>query len=212
MKNFEYLSCGLAGLFLGTFLLSTAHAQHTHTQRSGEKIKMQKSSTVDGKPIRITMEKLHLHGGTPPGWQFRLPKGDQATGKEVFIKQECFACHHVAGEKFPKRDRKPSEKGPDLTGMGALHPAAYLFESILHPNRVITTGPGYTGKDGLSVMPSYSHLLTLEEAVNLTAYIKSLTTGDHHGKHSGTMKHDMKKKTHGEAPHTSAGHGAKGQH
>ncbi|MFC1491365.1 c-type cytochrome [Nitrospinota bacterium] len=188
--------------------MSTSYAQHAHPQSGGGKMKTPEASANVDAPIRLTMEELHRHGGIPPGWRFRLPKGDPASGRGAFIKQECFACHHVAGEKFAKRDRKPTEKGPDLTGMGAHHPAEFFFESILHPNRVITADPGYTGEDGLSIMPSYSHLLTLEEAVDLTAYIKSLKGGGRHGHHGETMKHDMKKKPHGEASHGSAGRAA----
>ena len=53
------------------------------------------------EPIRITMEELHRSGGIPPGWRFRLIKGDPEAGRGVFVKMECFACHEVAGEKFP---------------------------------------------------------------------------------------------------------------
>ena len=148
------------------------------------------------KPIYTTMKALHAHGGTPPGWRFRIPEGEPKEGREVFVKNKCFVCHNVAGEKFPEHERKPTEKGPDLTGMGAHHPAEYFFESILHPNRVITTGPGHAGPDGLSIMPSYTDLLTLEEAVDLVAFIKSLKSGHKMEgmKGHGNMK-GMKKKT-----------------
>ena len=126
------------------------------------------------EPIRITMEELHRSGGTPPGWQFRLIEGDPKTGREVFVKMECFACHKVAGQKFPKRDAKPTDVGPDLTGMGTMHPIEILFESVIHPNRVITQGPGFEGPDRRTIMPSYNHLLTVEEALDLVAYLGSL--------------------------------------
>src|SRR2546422_3347053 len=35
-------------------------------------------------------------------------------------------------------------------------PAEYFAESILSPNAVILDGPGYTGPDGKSIMPSYA--------------------------------------------------------
>lgn len=127
------------------------------------------------KPIIITMEELHNHGGAPPGWRFRIPKGEVAAGREAFIKMECFACHNIDGEKFPKLDKDPAKVGPDLSGMGAMHgDAAYFFESIVNPNRVIVKGPGYI-KNGLSIMPNYSDSMGLQEAVDLVAYLKSLT-------------------------------------
>lgn len=129
------------------------------------------------KPIIITMEELHESGGTPPGWRFRIPKGDAADGREAFIKMECYACHNIDGEKFPKKEKDPAKVGPDLTGMGAMHgDAAYFFESIVNPNRVILKGPGYI-KNGLSIMPNYSDSMGLQEAVDLVAYLKSLKGG-----------------------------------
>lgn len=131
-------------------------------------------------PIRITMEELHHMGGVPKGWKFALPKGDPKRGREVFVRMECYSCHTVQGEPFPA---KPEKAGPDLTVMGAHHPAAYFAEAIVNPNRIIVLGEGYTGLDGLSTMPSYNEDLTVADLVDLVAYLKSLRGG---------MKHEMK--------------------
>lgn len=130
-------------------------------------------------PIRITDEELHRHGGTPPGWKFAVPDGDHKAGRAVFIKLECYSCHQFEGEKFPGSATE-RQTGPDLTEIGAEHPAEYLAEAILNPNAVIITEPGYTGQDGLSTMPSYADLLTLQEWIDLVAYLKSLTAGHLH--------------------------------
>src|SRR3989338_9948011 len=44
------------------------------------------------------------HGGhgTPRDWKFSWPAGDAAVGREGFIKLECYTCHEVKGERFPK--------------------------------------------------------------------------------------------------------------
>jgi mono/diheme cytochrome c family protein len=156
------------------------------------------SSDGGDKPIIITMEELHSHGGTPPGWRFRIPEGDVAGGREAFVKMECFACHNIDGEKFPKKEKDPAKVGPDLSGKGAMHgDRAYFFESLINPNRVIVKGPGYV-KEGNSIMPSYADSMTLQEAVDLVAYLKSLKGGHKMGgvkknaDHGGGMK-DMKK-------------------
>jgi mono/diheme cytochrome c family protein len=122
-------------------------------------------------PIRMTMEQLHEMGGVSMGWTFALPKGDPGKGRQVFVKLECYACHAVQGESFP---RGPGQAGPDLTGMGAFHPAGYFAESIVNPNRIIVVGEGYTGSDGLSTMPNYNDTLTVAELIDLVAYLKSL--------------------------------------
>jgi len=150
---------------------------HSHGSSMGEHAMGKKKNDGhkggDG-PIFITMEELHKSGGTPPGWRFEIPKGDVSDGREAFIKMECFSCHNIDGEKFPKGDKDPAKVGPDLTGMGAMHgDGAYFFESIVNPNRVILKGPGYI-KNGLSIMPNYSTSITLQEAVDLVAYLQSL--------------------------------------
>lgn len=127
-------------------------------------------------PIRITMEALHAHGGVPPGWAFGMPPGRPSEGRQVFRTLECFACHAVGGEDFPRASRTRESAAPDLTGMGAHHPPEYFAESILNPNRVIVLGPGYTGPDGLSTMPSYAESMTLQQLVDIVAYLRSLTS------------------------------------
>jgi mono/diheme cytochrome c family protein len=138
-------------------------------------------------PVRITMEASHAAGGVPPGWQFTLPMGDPEAGREVFIALQCYTCHNVAGEHFP--EHPPRDVGPDLTGMGAHHPAAYFAESILNPNAVIITEKGYTGPDGLSRMPEYNSSLTIAQLIDLVAYLKSLQEPPPHAQHGTTKPH-----------------------
>ncbi len=120
-------------------------------------------------PVRISEEALHDYGGVPKGWMFTPPDGDPDRGRQIFIRLGCFACHTVKGEGFPP----PTGHGPDLTDMGEHHPAGYLAESIVNPNAVIVEGPGYTGPDGLSIMPDYRKYLTVSDLIDLVAYIKS---------------------------------------
>jgi mono/diheme cytochrome c family protein len=128
-------------------------------------------------PLLSPWKSCTVTGELPPGWRFRIPEGDVAGGREAFVKMECFACHNIDGEKFPKKEKDPAKVGPDLSGMGAMHgDRAYFFESLINPNRVIVKGPGYV-KEGNSIMPSYAVSMTLQEAVNLVAYLKSLKGG-----------------------------------
>lgn len=131
-------------------------------------------------PAPISMEELHRSGGVPRGWKFTLPPGDPKTGRELFAKLECNKCHEVKPD-FPKAGGA-GDVGPELTGMGAHHPAEYFAQSIVDPNAVILAGPGFTGPDGRSIMPDYRDSLTFVELVDLVAYLKSLGAGeqDHH--------------------------------
>lgn len=140
--------------------------------------------------VRITMDELHRAGGVPPGWRFAWPAGDPKKGREAYVKLECYQCHEVKGESFPPVTKDPTRRGPDLTGMGRHHPAEYFAESLLNPNAVIVTGPGHTGDDGLSIMPDYRDSLTLAEAIDLVAYIRSLTDGDHAHEHAAAAERE----------------------
>ena len=121
-------------------------------------------------PTAPAPSQLH---GTPKEWRFSWPPGDPATGREVFQKLECYSCHEVRGESFPG----PSDTarvGPELSAMGPMHPAEYLAESIINPSAVVEPNRGYAAADGSSKMPSYSDSLTLQETIDLVAYLKQL--------------------------------------
>jgi mono/diheme cytochrome c family protein len=108
---------------------------------------------------------------TPEGWKFTWPQGDPAKGREVFVKLECYSCHAVQGEQFPA----PSgDIGPELSAMGPLHDAEYFAEAIINPNAAIEPGKGYETAGGTSKMPSYNDLATVQEVVDLVAYLKGL--------------------------------------
>jgi mono/diheme cytochrome c family protein len=115
----------------------------------------------------------HAQHGTPKGWKFTWPNGDPAKGREVFAKFECYSCHEVRGEKFPP----PSEKenvGPELAQMGPLHEAEYFAEAIINPSAAIERGKGYQAQDGSSKMPSYNDSMTVQDVVDLVAFLRGL--------------------------------------
>ena len=115
----------------------------------------------------------HDGHGTPKGWKFAWPKGDPVKGRETFAKFECYACHEVKGETFPAPNNNENV-GPELSAMGPLHEAEYFAESIINPSAVIEKGKGYEGPDGSSKMPSFNDSMTVQEAIDLVAYLKSL--------------------------------------
>lgn len=162
-------------------------------QGHSQRVDRSKARPEPPSPIRVTMEQLHAQGGVPRGWKFLMPSGDAAEGRKVFVALECFACHEIKGEGFPDQSKTPRGAGPELTGMGAHHPAEFFAESVLNPNRVIVLGPGYTGTDGLSKMPSYTETMTLQQLVDLVAYLKSLTAAEmpHHHMSGSTKTDEM---------------------
>ena len=115
----------------------------------------------------------HGEHGTPDGWRFAWPKGDPRRGRTIFAKLECYTCHEVQGEKF----RAPTDTdkvGPELSMMGPLHEAEYFAEAIVNPNAVIEKGKGYQAADGSSKMPSFNDSLSVQELIDLVAYLRAL--------------------------------------
>ena len=159
-----------------------AQQRHDHSAPASPAPAKPASSGKGG--VTIGMDELHRAGGVPPGWRFSWPDGDAKNGREAFAKLECYQCHEVKGESFPPVVPDPTRRGPALAGTGGRHPAEYFAESILNPNAVIVTGPGHTGPDGLSIMPDFRDSLTLAETIDLVAYIRSLTGGDHAHDHA----------------------------
>jgi mono/diheme cytochrome c family protein len=199
-----------AVLVLALPLAAAADSPHRHAAPGAAA----PATETSPRPRRVTMEEMHRLGGVPRGWRFTLPAGDAARGRQLFADLECYKCHAVAGERFPESDRSPAEVGPPLTGVGAHHPAEYLGESILDPNAVIVAGPGYTGPDGRSVMPSYADTLTVTQWLDLVAYLRTLTAG---GDHADPVVREVRAGDYrirvilgGHAHAAPAGHGAAG--
>ncbi|MEX2146072.1 MAG: c-type cytochrome [Candidatus Rokuibacteriota bacterium] len=114
----------------------------------------------------------HEAHGTPPGWTFTLPKGDPLRGRAAFEKFECFKCHEVQGEKFPA-PTDTAGAGPELAHMSAHHPPEFFAESIVNPSAVVERS--YAAPDGSSKMPSFNDSMSVQEVVDLVAYLTGLT-------------------------------------
>lgn len=118
---------------------------------------------------RVKAAEVEMHH--PKGWTFTMPKGDPVKGRTVFDKFSCYSCHEVRGEKFPAPD-KGQAVGPELSQMGPMHPLEYFTESTINPNAV--GAKKYRGPDGKSKMPSFNEDMTVQELVDLSAYMASL--------------------------------------
>jgi hypothetical protein len=105
----------------------------------------------------------------PKGWKFSFPEGNPETGKHLFVKMECYACHTI---KLPKETlaAQPGKVGPELTGYAVL-PREYLASSIIQAHSVVAA-PGYTVEKGKAAMGNYNHFLTVQELIDLVAFLK----------------------------------------
>jgi Cu/Ag efflux protein CusF len=107
----------------------------------------------------------------PKGWQFTMPKGDVAKGREAFEKFACYVCHEVRGEKFPAA-APGSVLGPELSQMGPLHSLEFFTESVINPSA--HAAKKYRGPDGKSTMPAANDRMTVQEVIDLSTYLASL--------------------------------------
>jgi mono/diheme cytochrome c family protein len=153
----RYLSVAVFSFIVGILMLSNL-AQPASSKRPGN----QASTKSAGG---------HGDHQTPQGWKFAWPQGDPVKGREVFVKLECYSCHEVKGERFPAPG---GEVGPELSVMGLLHDVEYFAEAIINPTAVVEKGKGYEAADGASKMPSYNDLVTVQEVIDLVAYLKGL--------------------------------------
>ncbi|HEY7555176.1 MAG TPA: cytochrome c [Candidatus Binatia bacterium] len=105
----------------------------------------------------------------PKGWKFSFPDGDSKAGKTVFMNMQCYSCHSIKipGEKLPS---DAGGIGPDLSGYSAL-PKEYLAESIIKTHTVVAA-PGYVVKEGKASMGNYNHFMTIQEMIDLVAFLK----------------------------------------
>jgi hypothetical protein len=56
--------------------------------------------------------------------------------------------------------------------MGSAHEVVYFVEAIVNPNAAVERGKGYDAADGSSKMPSFNDTLTVQELVDLVAYLR----------------------------------------
>ena len=123
--------------------------------------------TVIIPPAAKTADTHH-----PKGWRFTMPKGDPTKGRAIFEKFECYYCHEVRGEKFPS----PAEYAPELSQMGPAHPVEFFAESIMNPNAVVPKS--YRQADGTSPMTNFAAKMTVQELIDVSAYVASLKPKD----------------------------------
>ena len=119
--------------------------------------------------IALAQKASTAKPSVPKGWSFSFPDGNSDTGKQLFIKMECYACHTI---KLPKESlaARPGKVGPELTGYSVL-PKEYLASSIIKAHPVVAV-PGYTVKEGKAAMGNYNHFLTVQELIDLVAFLK----------------------------------------
>lgn len=105
---------------------------------------------------------------------FRLPDGDAATGRAVFLKLECNACHMIADIELVE----PAERGPVAVVLGGpvanVKTYGQLVTAIINPShKLIKTMPKeQVTADGESLMKVYNETMTVQQLVDIVAFLQ----------------------------------------
>ena len=109
------------------------------------------------------------------GAGFRLPDGDAGQGREVFLYMQCNQCHTIEGTELPVipgADPAYVELGGRVATVKTY---GDLVTSIINPSHRLA--PGYAKEkvsvDGESNMYTYNRHMTVQELIDLVAFLQS---------------------------------------
>ena len=128
----------------------------------------------------LTSVALSLAAGcaTSPksGKGFTLPQGNAQAGKEIFIKQQCNACHQVDGiDQIAAEGGKPQMSialGGEVTQVQTY---GELVTSIINPSHRLANGYPLDeiSVSGQSKMRNYNDVMTVTELTDLVMFLQS---------------------------------------
>lgn len=106
---------------------------------------------------------------------FVLPEGDPVSGQAVFVELQCQQCHSVRGVTLDAD--ATMRDGPTMLELGGqvtrIKTYGELVTAIIHPS-VAIRGPKQemSRPDGTSWMTDYNDAMTVQEMIDLVAFIK----------------------------------------
>jgi sulfur-oxidizing protein SoxX len=106
---------------------------------------------------------------------FRLPDGNADVGKQLFVQLECNSCHRISELELAA----PAQAGPVSVMLGG--PVAkvknygQLVSSIINPShKIVHHYPKEeVSVDGESLMPTYNETMTVQELIDLVAFLQA---------------------------------------
>ncbi len=112
---------------------------------------------------------------------FLLPEGDVEEGKAAFLELQCNACHTVDGVDLPPPVVIPTPSASVILGghVFEIRTDGYLVTSIINPSHKLARGLNkeqITTSTGESRMPDYSEIMTVQQLINLVAFLHSSYT------------------------------------
>ena len=105
---------------------------------------------------------------------FSLPEGNAIAGQEAFTYLHCYECHSVDGVMMPS---PPAADSPGVVLGGKVSRVktyGQLVTAIINPSHKLA--PGYPldqiAEDGTSRMPVYNGHMTVQELVDIVAFLQ----------------------------------------
>ena len=138
-----------------------------------ERNKMQLSDT---SKLIIVSSLIFISGcdtGPKSAKGFSLPDGDAAQGEQTFVELKCHACHTVSGVKLPEVKTELS------LGLGGkvtrIKTYGELVTSIINPSHRLAKGypSDEVESNGQSKMKNYNEAMTVDQLINLVAFLQS---------------------------------------
>lgn len=113
--------------------------------------------------------------GPQSGIGLRLPDGDPARGERTFASLGCFGCHVIAGEESSS---KPEGLAVTVVLGGRvdhIETHGELVTSIINPSHGFPRRYPREAilEEGLSKMTNFNDAMTVEQLIDLTAYLQS---------------------------------------
>jgi sulfur-oxidizing protein SoxX len=113
-------------------------------------------------------------GGKQSPLGFSLPEGDANAGKEAFVMLQCNACHSTPDIEQLK-GVPPGDISVYLGGdVPRIKTYANLVTSVINPSHRISKAnpPEMVSVGDVSRMPNYNGLMTVEQMVDVVAYLQ----------------------------------------
>ena len=122
--------------------------------------------------VSISLISCNADPDSPRG--FSLPKGNIDKGKEVLIKYQCLACHHINSIDQPEGINNPDinvRLGGEST---MIKTYAELVTSVINPSHKFALGypAAAVSIKGKSKMKNFNDLMTVTELIDLVTFLQ----------------------------------------
>lgn len=124
----------------------------------------------------LVMTACNFGPDSPKG--FSLPVGDTAEGEKVFMQYQCLACHSLKGYEDNLLIKEFDRLIPLGGATSVVKTYAELVTSVINPSHKLAPISQHhdetqTNQDGSSKMRLFNDVMTVQELINLVAFLQS---------------------------------------